>query len=297
MHYMGGTSPPKDPAKWYAFIAQVFQGLVERYGAAEVRTWRIEVWNEPQGCGFFCPPNRDNLAAYLSLYNTTASAIASVDPFIPVGGPATAALAWVPEFINYTAATKAPAAFVSTHSYPTDYRNPSHRTEWEEGVLANADIAKKAGFPYVMTEFSAGLSNEAYDAPFAASFIVHATAALLAATHIPTMSFWTFTDIFEEPGFDSNAWAQTFGIQTKYGVPKPAYRALQLLARFPKVSEAHMCGASRCTAPNQATPSTLPLVHCPARRPHMLFPHKIQLFLGPTFPLTLVFFYNPLPFC
>ena len=105
------------------------------------------------------------------------------------------------------------------------------------------------------------------------------------------MSFWTFTDIFEEPGFDSNAWAQTFGIQTKYGVPKPAYRALQLLARFPKVSEAHMCGASRCTAPNQATPSTLPLVHCPARRPHMLFPHKIQLFLGPTFPLPLVFFF------
>jgi hypothetical protein len=45
---------------------------------------------------------------------------------------------------------------------------------------------------------------------------------------------WTFSDIFEEGGFVSTPWAETFGIQTKYGVPKPSYRALQLLAGFPR---------------------------------------------------------------
>lgn len=30
-------------------------------------------------------------------------------------------------------------------------------------------------------------------------------------------------------------WTQTFGMQTKYGVPKPSYRALQLLSGFPKL--------------------------------------------------------------
>ena len=41
----GGTAPPKDPAKWAAFITDVVQGCVDRYGAAEVRQWMFEVWN------------------------------------------------------------------------------------------------------------------------------------------------------------------------------------------------------------------------------------------------------------
>ena len=44
MHYKGGTSPPKDPSKWAAYIAGVVQGCVDRYGLEEVRSWRFEVW-------------------------------------------------------------------------------------------------------------------------------------------------------------------------------------------------------------------------------------------------------------
>ena len=46
MHYAGGTSPPKSPAAWAAFISGIFEGLVQRYGSEEVQSWRIEVWNE-----------------------------------------------------------------------------------------------------------------------------------------------------------------------------------------------------------------------------------------------------------
>ena len=45
MHYKGGTAPPKDPAKWATLVHDVVQGCVDRYGAAEVRTWMFEVWN------------------------------------------------------------------------------------------------------------------------------------------------------------------------------------------------------------------------------------------------------------
>jgi xylan 1,4-beta-xylosidase len=48
MHYKGITSAPKDFNQWGAFIADVFQGLVARYGVETVRSWRTEVWNEPQ---------------------------------------------------------------------------------------------------------------------------------------------------------------------------------------------------------------------------------------------------------
>lgn len=41
------------------------------------------------------------------------------------------------------------------------------------------------------------------------------------------------SDIFEEQGFDSLAWDGKFGMQTIAQVPKPVYRAMQLIANQP----------------------------------------------------------------
>jgi hypothetical protein len=107
------------------------------------------------------------------------------------------------------------------------------RTAWEDNITAAAAVAAAAGLPLVVTEMSAGLANNAYDAPFAAAFVVHAAAAFLGAQNVPTLSWWTFSDIFEETGFQSQTWINTYGLQTKYGVPKPAYRAFEMLAALP----------------------------------------------------------------
>lgn len=156
------------------------------------------------------------------MYEATARAVKAVDSFLSVGGPATAQLGWVSEFVNRTGAgALMPASFISTHSYPTDYRHDADmtRSSFEDGVFAAAQIAQAANLPFVLTEMSAGLNN-AYDSYFAASFIVHEAAAFLGSS-VSTMSFWTFTDIFEEPGMQSLPYAETFGMQTKWGVPKP----------------------------------------------------------------------------
>ena len=165
----------------------------------------------------------------------TATAINAVDPLISVGGPATAQLKWVPDFIERTGAGKLlPAHFLSTHSYPTDYKGAAvTRTAWEDGIVAAAETAAAAGLPLVMTEVSAGLGSQ-YDPPFAAAFIAHAAAAFLGVANVPTLSFWTFTDIFEEKGFQSETWINTFGLQTKFGVAKPSYRAFEMLAALPQ---------------------------------------------------------------
>ena len=192
--------------------------------------------NEPNGCGFYCPiPGDDQLQSYLGLYNATARALLAVDPLLSVGGPATAELMWVAEFINATRGGAMPASFVSTHSYPTDYtEDPSvTRTSFEERLYDVAAATAAAGLPFVMTEASAGWEFKAYDAPFAASWIAHMGAAFLGVANVPTISYWTFTDIFEEPGMDSNPYAETFGMITKWGVPKPAYRAMQMLSWLP----------------------------------------------------------------
>jgi len=156
-----------------------------------------------------------------------------VDPLISVGGPATAGLAWVTEFINITGAGAImPAHFLSTHHYPTDSRPQGSRTQWEDDIIAKSIEAAAAGLPLVLTEISAGLGTQ-YDPPFAGSFILHAAAAFLGVPNVPTLSYWTFTDVFEEPGFQSETWINTFGIQTKYGVPKPAYRQVAGVACAP----------------------------------------------------------------
>ncbi|MEO6993433.1 MAG: glycoside hydrolase, partial [Lacunisphaera sp.] len=86
--YKANVTPPKDYAKWEAFIAAFTRHITERYGSNEVRSWYFEVWNEPNLTGFwmgttggkteaeFAPIAR---AEYYKLYETTARAIKSVD--------------------------------------------------------------------------------------------------------------------------------------------------------------------------------------------------------------------------
>jgi len=269
MHYKGITSTYKNATAWASFITQVLSGLQARYGSEELRTWRFEVWNEPSApCAFFCPaPGVTQLDGYFDLYNTTATAFQKFDPLLSIGGPATMQLQWVDEFIQRTGAGKnMPAHFISTHSYPTDYTaSQMTRTLFEDNILSKAAEAEAAGLPLLMTEFAAGLTNNGnwagatyFDDPFAAAFIVHTFAAFLGASNVPTLSYWTFSDVFEEGGFTSVAWANTYGIQTKYGVPKPAYRALEMLSKFPKHGVPLRGGSVRCNA--TATVGTVDIV-------------------------------------
>jgi xylan 1,4-beta-xylosidase len=45
-------------------------------------------------------------------------------------------------------------------------------------------------------------------------------------------SFWTFSDIFEESYFPSVPFHGGFGLMTLHAIPKPAYRAFELLHRL-----------------------------------------------------------------
>jgi xylan 1,4-beta-xylosidase len=45
-------------------------------------------------------------------------------------------------------------------------------------------------------------------------------------------SFWTFSDIFEEDDFPSMAFHGGFGLLNLHGIPKPTYRAFELLHKI-----------------------------------------------------------------
>lgn len=245
-YYRGGISAPADYDEWTDLISTLTKALIERYGLEEVASWFFEVWNEPN-CGFFveggcCGAGCGDKSAYLDMFVATFRAVKAVDASLQVGGPATAQLAWLPEFIvNATAASTVPD-FVSSHLYPTDPVVSGDRrgftTAIEEAVQSIEEASSAAGLsnppPLFLTEFNCGLSIDCADAPMASSFVVHHALAAQEQLSLaaPIQSFWTFSDIFEEQGQSPEEFSQAFGAQSINGVAKPVYRAMQLLQRL-----------------------------------------------------------------
>lgn len=236
-HYRANVTPPKSYRRWATLIRKLAAHWVERYGVEEVRQWLFEVWNEPNLQAFWPATQRD----YFRLYRHTAHALKGVDDRLQVGGPATAKDEWVEEFLDFCEKARLPADFVSTHHYPTDALG----TEGEDTLtqLAHSrrsilrewaqDTRRRArGRPLYYTEWS-GSSNPRdplHDEPYAAPVVVKTM--LEAVGLVEGYSYWTFSDIFEENYFPSVPFHGGFGLLNLHGIPKPAYRAFELLHRL-----------------------------------------------------------------
>jgi xylan 1,4-beta-xylosidase len=233
-HYRANVSPPKDYAQWAILIRKLVVHWIERYGLTEVQQWFFEVWNEPN-LDAFGSGRQDE---YFKLYRYTANAIKSVDSALKVGGPATAANAWIEDFIGFCTKCKLPADFISTHHYPTDaFGEPGDDTQAQlsksrRSVLRDEtrEVRRKAGDrPIYYTEWctSSNPRDPMHDEPYAAAFI---TKTIMEANGlVQGYSYWTFSDIFEENYFPSVPFHGGFGLLNIHGIAKPAYRAYELL--------------------------------------------------------------------
>jgi xylan 1,4-beta-xylosidase len=236
-HYRGNITPPRDPQQWAVLVGKLAGHWVERYGVEEVRRWPFEVWNEPNLKDFWAGTRED----YFELYRHTVRALKAVDAGLSVGGPATAKEEWLEEFLDFCGQNNLPADFVSTHHYPNDvlwYENQDTETQLansRRGILREWMFQARRRArdkPLYYTEWNCS-SNPRYppqDEPYAAAFAVKTV--LEAAGLVDCYSFWTFSDIFEENYFPSVPFHGGFGLLNVHGVPKPTYRAFELLHRL-----------------------------------------------------------------
>jgi len=250
--WRGNVTPPKDYAKWEAFIAAFVQHCTERYGRDEVRSWYFEVWNEPNLDGFWmgnpekkpfeqwAPAAR---AEYFKLYATTARAVKSVDAAYRVGGPATAGEGWIDETLAFCAEQKVPLDFVSTHSYATmsgyldefgqmgTVFSPDRNaiTSGVKQVRSKIDHSQFSKAELHYTEWSASYTpaDPIHDSYHSAAFILDKMHNVDRAAD--SMSYWTFTDIFEEPGPRTTPFHGGFGMFNYQDLPKPSYFAYKFL--------------------------------------------------------------------
>jgi len=241
-------SPPADYTKWDALIQAFAQHLVDRYGIDEVAQWYFEVWNEPN-LDFWI--GRPAQATYFELYDHTARALKSVSERIRVGGPATAQAAWVGDMIAHATENHVPLDFVSTHVYGNDSTMDvfhDHRSIAPHQMVCPAvdkvheEIAKSARpeIPLIWSEFNATYMNEQnitdsiYMGPWMADTISKCDGKTLM------MSYWSFSDVFEEQGVVKTPFYGGYGLVAEDGIPKPAYDAFELL---------HELGDERLAAP------------------------------------------------
>ncbi len=241
-YWAGNTSHPQAEG-WVALIDAFVRHLLQRYGQAEVRQWYFEVWNEPNLDGFW---ERADQQAYFELYTRTAKTIKAIDAQLPVGGPATAGAAWVPEFLAHAKKTDAAVDFISTHTYGVDHGyldeygvedrmlspSPDAIVGDVKRVRAQIEASHRPGIPLFITEWSTSYNprDRVHDSYMSAPYVLNKLKQLQGVAQ--SMSYWVYSDLFEEPGPPDAPFHGGFGMMTREGVRKPVWFAYKYLAQL-----------------------------------------------------------------
>jgi xylan 1,4-beta-xylosidase len=233
--YHPNVSPPKSWDRWDAYMTAFAQHLVDRYGIDEVAQWYFEVWNEPNIDFWGGIPRQ---GSYFELYAHTARDLKKVNPRLRVGGPATAAASWVPEFLDYVTKNNVPIDFVSTHGYADDtVENLFHSDENvpEDDRVCRAVMkvqqqirsSAKPDLPLFWTEWNVEGRDDSRDTTFVGPGVANTIRE--CDGHVTMMSFWTFDDVFEEGGPIPKPFEGHFGLIAKGGIHKPSFYEFGLL--------------------------------------------------------------------
>ncbi|MDQ2840349.1 MAG: glycosyl hydrolase family 39, partial [Acidobacteriota bacterium] len=179
-------------------------------------------------------------ATYFALYDESAKALKSIDSKLRVGGPATAQAAWISAFISHCKQNNVPFDFVSTHVYGNE---ESKNVFGRELPIARKDMVGRSAkkvydevkasaapeTPIIWSEYNATymtqqqVTDSAFMGPWLANNI-HECAGLQTM-----MSYWSFSDVFEEQGIVKTPFYGGYGLIAERHLPKAAFWAFDLL--------------------------------------------------------------------
>ncbi len=266
--WKGNTTPDESKyGEWHNLVKAFTQHCVDRYGIDEVRTWYFEVWNEPNLCRSFFDGTRSqyfelykqSVTAVRSVDSQLRVGGPSTSNFVADGrfdGEKEEAKplpkgdvndlewkgVWIEAFLKYCKKEKLPVDFISTHPYPTDYALdpeigrhrgiPRRVTSTTEDIKWLNKVLAKSAYPNAeihLTEWNTSPSSRdaTHDLLSPAAYIVKTNLDCIGLTN--SLSFWTFTDVFEEKGGGHSIFHGGFGMINYQGIVKPSYHAYRML--------------------------------------------------------------------
>ena len=266
--WKGNISPPKDYSQWKDLIEKFILHLQERFGKEEVEKWNFEVWNEPNLSCFwsgtrseyfqlyetsviaikginpnikvggpatsnFVPDNRfEGETEDCKLHSTFTSTNIDEAYWKPV---------WLEKFLDWCENNKLPVDFISCHPYPTDFALDIDKKQkgLTRKVSATVDdlktvnkILKNSHYPKAkcyFTEWSSSPSSRDTSHDYMPAAIYVMKTLLEGLQYYDCLSYWTFTDIFEEEGSGNSAFHGGFGMINFQGIPKPTWHTFKAL--------------------------------------------------------------------
>ncbi len=246
-YWKGYTTPPKSYEAWNDLIRATLTHLIERYGADEVVTWPIEVWNEPNLPGFW--KNAD-MEEYLVLFENSFNTIKSIDSRFRVGGPAICGVEdkkHMTFFMDFLKRKNIKIDFITRHHYTSDAPEfkghysyiqlrelePAFETMNDSREIIDSYPEYK-GIEMHVTEFNTSYVGNApvHDTNRNASYV----AAMLAEfpKTSTSYSYWTFGDIFEEGGVPFTPFHGGFGMMANRCIRKPTFYAFKFFKDMKK---------------------------------------------------------------
>ncbi|MCL1994591.1 MAG: glycosyl hydrolase, partial [Defluviitaleaceae bacterium] len=240
--WKGNVTPPKDYKKWNDLVAATINHFIERYGLDEVKTWPIEVWNEPNLVNFW--ENAD-MEEYFKLYKETVKTIKAINKELLVGGPSICGGGenWMKEFVDFCTKEGLAMDFLSRHSYTSGpaklipfacYQeiHPSENLlrDFRSGREATAG-SKFSDVPVHITEFNTSykpvnpVHDTAYNAAYLGKILAH------GGDYVDSFSYWTFSDVFEEEDVPKALFHGGFGMLAYNCIKKPTYHLYHFFAK------------------------------------------------------------------
>ncbi|MFP5041453.1 GH39 family glycosyl hydrolase [Parasediminibacterium sp. JCM 36343] len=270
--WKGNVSPPKDHAKWAELVSNFVKHCISRYGMDEVKSWYFEVWNEPDLHGFWDGTKsqyfelyKTSVLAIKAIDKSLRVGGPSTSNFVPderFDGEVEDKTkhktltvkdintldwhgVWIKDFLAYCTKENLPVDFICTHPYPTDWaldpdtkkgagrvRKVNATTEdlqWLKKTVAESAHSKAE---IHCTEWSSSPSprDSTHDSLQAATYVIKANVDSIGL--VDSLSYWTFTDVFEEKGAGDSIFHGGFGLINYQGIAKPAFHAYRMLNRL-----------------------------------------------------------------
>ena len=238
---MSNITPPKDYDQWEELVKSCITHYTDRYGREKLINWYYEVWNEPNLSGFWT----GGMEEYYKMYKITHNTIKSVNPDFKMGGPSTARAEYIGEFLEFAQKNDCLPDYIIGHCYNNDSANAplspfEGPQEDKENKSPNFTTGVVRGVQKLLDEFNYkgevhwnewGLSWHPYapvrESANEAAFIVKTMKEVSQLGDY--FAYWCLSDIYDQVGYNKEAFAGHYGMINLYGLRKPNYFAHQLL--------------------------------------------------------------------
>ncbi len=237
---LGWTNPhpPKGAegfARWQALVRATVGHCKEVWGES-VHDWYFEVWNEPDASGYFS----GTLEEYLRVYDHAVAGATAADPDIRIGGPGGAGTGWLEPLLEHCASGVNDATgqagcridFLSWHIYTVGVGIPvfdALRLSLKQAQEARKKFPQYRELATLITEWGCSSSSHTvHDTAFDAAFRTLAVRHFLDADITLALPFC----LADGPYHAHDGFSGGLGLLTKIGVPKPSFRAFELLRRL-----------------------------------------------------------------